>query len=645
GSDQPLGTRKSYSLVDTTPAKTILVYRNGDQFYVGKKFVLSRRRVATFEVLLEQLTQQVEVPFGVRRLYTPTRGRRVLELESLRSGGKYVAAGRERFKKLDYINIATRKPPNMKKLKEIKPVVHSDINVPSKWQSYQRLSRHINVFTNGKLRIPPVKIIIPRFTMQDWSNVLGTVGEKVFPSGGVRRLFTLTGNLLDNSQELQDNQFYVAAGLDSFKHFSYWKSPKVPKEVQEEYADIYKYRRKKKEENKEKEAYKLDKITSKAHGSVYYAKETNKRTQIQPLLKSAAESNVYEAKTPNLETQGAQEVKDDKNLQVEVPVDQKPSEMVIEEEIIEQPSSAYKIPSAIVIEDTGINDQTNSEDNKTPSESIIENSEIKEQSISVDSKTPSEIIREYSWISGQSFTEDKTLSETIAEDTGINDQSSSEDNKTTSEIITEDEGISSQSGLEDSKEEDKKSCEDDERKVCIKKFCSFVFPTLQRDLTRQWMDYSLVRNSRKNRISRRTISGTAIKRNITRTTRRSSQESLEHQPLPSVQASQEQISDEEEASEEVSLGQSSQERVLAIIVSVEQSSMGQLPQEQMSDTEESLEQSSMGESSPEQVPDIEEPPELSSMSQLSQEQIPDTEESLQLSSMRQSPQEQIPDNK
>lgn len=96
-----MGTRGPYTLVDTTPAKTILVYRNGDQFYVGRKFVFSRRRVANFEALLEQLTEQVEVPFGVRRLYTPTHGHPVLGLDALQAGGKYVAAGRERFKKLE----------------------------------------------------------------------------------------------------------------------------------------------------------------------------------------------------------------------------------------------------------------------------------------------------------------------------------------------------------------------------------------------------------------------------------------------------------------------------------------------------------------------------------------------------------------
>lgn len=49
----------------------------------------------------------------------------------------------------------------------------------------------------------------------------------------IRRLFTMNGHLLDNSKDLQDNHFYVAAGLEAFKNFPYWKSPKVPSEVQQ----------------------------------------------------------------------------------------------------------------------------------------------------------------------------------------------------------------------------------------------------------------------------------------------------------------------------------------------------------------------------------------------------------------------------
>lgn len=44
-----------------------------------------------------------------------------------------------------------------------------------------------SVFTNGKLFIPPIKIIIPKFSLSDWSSVLAMIGEKVFPLGGVRK--------------------------------------------------------------------------------------------------------------------------------------------------------------------------------------------------------------------------------------------------------------------------------------------------------------------------------------------------------------------------------------------------------------------------------------------------------------------------
>nr|XP_048295559.1 doublecortin domain-containing protein 2C isoform X2 [Myodes glareolus] len=328
-----MGTRGPYALVDTTPAKTILVYRNGDQFYVGRKFVFSRRRVANFEALLEQLTEQVDVPFGVRRLYTPTRGHQVLGLDALQAGGKYVAAGRERFKKLDYIHIVPRKPPKMRKLKEIKPVVHCDINVPSRWQTQSRTSRHINVFTNGRLFIPPIKIIIPKFSLSDWSSVLAIIGEKVFPLGGVRKLYTMDGHLLDNSKDLQDNSFYVAAGLETFKYIPYWKSPRVPSEVQQRFGGNDKYpQTKKKVEPKDKEPLKNDSIPPKSQDSVYYAKE-KKETAPGPLVQSGAEGDVYKAQTLDKETQEALEaleVREDPEVKVEVPVDQVPAEIVKE---------------------------------------------------------------------------------------------------------------------------------------------------------------------------------------------------------------------------------------------------------------------------------------------------------------------------
>ncbi|XP_053057264.1 doublecortin domain-containing protein 2C isoform X2 [Acinonyx jubatus] len=297
-----MGTRRSRVLVDTTPAKTILVYRNGDAFFVGRRLVVPRRHVPTFEALLEQLTEQVDVPFGVRRLFTPTRGHPVRELQALQAGGKYVAAGREPFKKLDYIHIVPRKPGKMSKLKEIKPVVHCDLNVPSRWQTFQRTSRHV-------------------------------------------KLFTMNGHLLDNSKDLQDTHFYVAAGPETFKYFPYWKSSKVPREVQRKYADIEKYsREKKKEDSKGKEMHKYDSIPRKERDSVFYARAGKKKTLVEPSFQSSSEGDVFRAQTPSADTQEAPEVKEDSSLQVEVPVDQTPAEIVTEdEEIHDNPSDFESI--------------------------------------------------------------------------------------------------------------------------------------------------------------------------------------------------------------------------------------------------------------------------------------------------------------
>uniref|UniRef100_A0ABI7VQT3 Doublecortin domain-containing protein n=1 Tax=Felis catus TaxID=9685 RepID=A0ABI7VQT3_FELCA len=327
-----MGTRRPHVLVDTTPAKTILVYRNGDAFFVARRLVVPRRRVPTFEALLEQLTEQVDVPFGVRRLFTPTRGHPVRELQALQAGG-------------NYIHIVPRKPGKMSKLKEIKPVVHCDLNVPSRWQTFQRTSRLVNVFTNGRLFIPPVKIIIPKFSLTEWNSVLAMIGEKVFPLGGVQKLFTMNGHLLDNSKDLQDNHFYVAAGPETFKDFPYWKSSKVPSEVQRKYADIEKYsREKKKEGSKGKETHKHDSIPRKERDSVFYARAGKKTTLVAPSFQSGSEGDVFRAQTPSADTQEAPEVKEDSSVQVEVPVDQTPAEIVTEdEEIHDNPSDFESI--------------------------------------------------------------------------------------------------------------------------------------------------------------------------------------------------------------------------------------------------------------------------------------------------------------
>lgn len=82
--------------------KTVTVFRNGDAFYPGRRFVINQRQSHTFDSFLNNVTRGITAPFGaVRNIYTPNKGHRVVNLEQLVHGERYVAAGAERLKKLE----------------------------------------------------------------------------------------------------------------------------------------------------------------------------------------------------------------------------------------------------------------------------------------------------------------------------------------------------------------------------------------------------------------------------------------------------------------------------------------------------------------------------------------------------------------
>ncbi|KAM8917533.1 doublecortin domain-containing protein 2B isoform 2-T3 [Spinachia spinachia] len=202
------------------PVKSVVVYKNGDPFYSGRRFVVNQRQVATMEAFLTEVTHSIGAPLAIRTLYTPRRGHKVINLQQLQTGAQYVAAGFERFKKLDYLNARTKNPPAARE--EIQAKLTQWPNVSAKWRKFVPIPCILHVFRNGDLLCPPFRFIIPRSTQQDLEKILSLITEKVsLRTGAVRRLCTLEGVTVSSAVELETGHCYVAVGTERFKKLPY----------------------------------------------------------------------------------------------------------------------------------------------------------------------------------------------------------------------------------------------------------------------------------------------------------------------------------------------------------------------------------------------------------------------------------------
>ncbi|KAM9341525.1 doublecortin domain-containing protein 2 [Symphorus nematophorus] len=328
---------------DVPPTKTIIVFRNGDAFFPGRKVVVNPRQVTTFDILLTALTGGIEAPFGaVRRLYTPREGHRVQRLGELKHGSVYVAAGNEQFKQLHYCEITAKKPQNNKK-EQIQPVAHSRIVVSARWWKTTDESCTINVFTNGEVLVPPARIRIPKYTLRSWENVLAMVTEKVhLRTGAVYRLCTLDGCPVSGPTELENNQHYVAVGAEKFKALPYDQCVSCRDLMREKNMlkrqDILPAVRKKRHAKDvfARTGFREDlEHTARSQMKKHAAKQERTKQQRQvsrnTALHSTGEGSVFNAQNKRSEMAGAEEVQEDPQLKVDLPIDQVEAKIVDEE--------------------------------------------------------------------------------------------------------------------------------------------------------------------------------------------------------------------------------------------------------------------------------------------------------------------------
>ncbi|NXL03447.1 DCD2B protein, partial [Mesembrinibis cayennensis] len=218
----------SRGLALAPPAKNVVVYRNGDPFFPGRKVVVNQRRFLTFEAFLNEVTKSVRAPLAVRNLYTPRHGRRVAELGDLQDGRQYVAAGFEKFKRLDYLNRGRQELGGTRNSGGLQvstsgwlfpPTFHSCRNTGS---SHAPGCFYSSVFRNGDLLSPPFPLPLSRSTPLQWDALLATLTEKAnLRSGAVNKLCRLDGTQVSGGEELVNGDYYVAVGNEEYKKLPY----------------------------------------------------------------------------------------------------------------------------------------------------------------------------------------------------------------------------------------------------------------------------------------------------------------------------------------------------------------------------------------------------------------------------------------
>ncbi|NXN50351.1 DCD2B protein, partial [Rynchops niger] len=209
------------------PAKNVVVYRNGDPFFPGRKFVVNQRRFLTFEAFLNEVTKSIHAPLAVRNLYTPRHGRRVAELGDLQDGCQYVAAGFEKFKRLDYLNggrkelRGTRNSRGIRRTSVTAQALLLCTFVPLNSAGEGSV---LSVFRNGDLLSPPFPLTLSKSTPLQWDALLATLTEKAsLRSGAVNNLCRLDGTQVSGGEELVNGDYYVAVGNEEYKKLPYFE--------------------------------------------------------------------------------------------------------------------------------------------------------------------------------------------------------------------------------------------------------------------------------------------------------------------------------------------------------------------------------------------------------------------------------------
>ncbi|XP_077558992.1 serine/threonine-protein kinase DCLK1-like isoform X2 [Haemaphysalis longicornis] len=211
-------------LAEGRRARRLTFFRNGDRFDRGLVYALSSEKVRTFEALLEDLTRiMVDLPMGVRFIFSGDGREKVSQLEQLCEGCVYVCSSTDHFVRLPYgrqdpprphwtLGRSTRGIPGT-------PTANSPLPSSALHHGFVR-PKLITVIRNGVRPRKAVRVLLNHKTARSFEQVLDDVTRVVnLDSGAVRKVFTLTGKPVTSLADFfGPDDIFIAYGVEKYSH-------------------------------------------------------------------------------------------------------------------------------------------------------------------------------------------------------------------------------------------------------------------------------------------------------------------------------------------------------------------------------------------------------------------------------------------
>ncbi|KAL1023741.1 hypothetical protein UPYG_G00045430 [Umbra pygmaea] len=225
-------TRTLQSLTSEKKAKKVRFYRNGDKYFKGLVYAVSSDRFRSFDALLMELTRSlsdnVNLPQGVRSIYTVDGSKKIGSLDELVEGESYVCASNEPYRRMDYTkNVNPNwsvgiKAGQSRSLSSLSTLVkgelqRSDASLSSRDFIKPKL---VTVIRSGVKPRKAVRILLNKKTAHSFEQVLTDITDAIkLDSGAVKRLYTLEGKQITCLQDFfGEDDVFIACGPEKFRY-------------------------------------------------------------------------------------------------------------------------------------------------------------------------------------------------------------------------------------------------------------------------------------------------------------------------------------------------------------------------------------------------------------------------------------------